>query len=112
MLFLINSLRRVGISFFMSLFWVAVAVVVFIQATVVMELKGEPNEWFISLIVSLGWIGWAVLSPFIVKAIAPVRMEKGNLGKPLLIYFAWSFVFVSLQVFYEFCLFNFFLRTK
>jgi two-component system, LytTR family, sensor kinase len=112
MLFLVTSLRRAGISFFMSLFWVAVAAVVFVQATVVMELKGEPNEWFISLIVSLGWIGWAVLSPFIVKAIAPVRMEKGALAKPLLIYFAWSFVFVSLQVLYEFGLFNVFLRKE
>lgn len=105
-------MRRLGISFFMSVFWIVVAGIVFIQATVVMELKGEPNEWFISLIVSLGWIGWAVLSPFIVKAIGPVKIEKGNLARPLLIYFAWSFVFVSLQVFYEFCLYNLFLRKE
>jgi two-component system LytT family sensor kinase len=107
-----NSLGKNPILVSMSLFWIIVSGAVFIQIVIAMKLQGRSNEWPITLIVCSGWIFWAFLTPLILKIASNSASEKDHWPKRLLIYFIWSMVFVSVHVFFELSLYNFFLNRQ
>jgi two-component system, LytTR family, sensor kinase len=87
-------------------FWMVVALIVFIQATIAMKINGDLYDWFSTFILSCGWILWSLLTPVIVWTVGKIENRKVNLYGQILLYFVLSVFFVFLHISLEMTLYN------
>jgi two-component system, LytTR family, sensor kinase len=88
------------------LFWVVVAFIVFIQATIAMHLNHEPSDWYTTFIISCGWLLWSLLTPVIVRMVNKMDTRNIKLHQETLIYPGLGIVFVAMHIVLEMILFN------